>query len=52
MYRVFIDFKDGSHKEDFVATEPEADVLKTKWEAEGEYHEAGFFLTAPAEAPA
>jgi hypothetical protein len=44
MYRVFIEFKNGTSKAEEVADAKKAEALKKEWEAEGPSTFSGFAL--------
>jgi hypothetical protein len=44
MYNVWIDYKDGSRREESVSTAVEAEALRQEWEARGAWHDAGYCL--------
>lgn len=44
MYKVWIDYEDGTHKETTVADSDAADKLKSEWEAVGPSHDSGYEL--------
>lgn len=47
MYRVWIDYKDGTKKEQEVSDYEAGMVLRAQWEAIGAWHDAGVALIAP-----
>jgi hypothetical protein len=44
VYRVWIDYEDGTHREQVVPDSNTADALKAEWQAAGAWHDSGYEL--------